>query len=541
MNHPFSAITHKWPLFVCFLAILALLILTTISQLLPQDLSGEEFAVYHYANSYNHFSAWQRYFIEVGRPVSVTWWIYTFEIIGYKPPVLHFLSFVLLLTAALLASVCFYRAWPRNQKPSFLYPLLLLLLFFNWIGTILGFSVKFDQVHLALIFFFLSGLSLQAWSSSNMKQHGWLSLSLVLFLLSLLAYESVAFLYPALLLLSWPLNQKQNKAGRFIALGVISLLFIVLPYLLYRHIGLITSSSTYRGGLSSPLDPAHLIDYTLLLAHLGAIADYAAPASSTLATLVCVYAIGSGCWLLNHLRKTQSERKNVWVVLASLWLILAGLAPFALAGYSITERAYSSAIFGLAPLILFLLTTPSSRLVRSAAWVCALCILVIGSGQFFEESRKQTALEAAQAQFFLDMKRVVPSVRSGTVFIFLNHPQSNNGCGPSFNMLYNRNDIRCAFLSSTLSEYSATRYMDHVGANRGGALRDENWILIKMNEDGEPEIVPEISNGDFGLIVYWLSHEPIRTDFRRIEKDQDYPASEMFQFLENRHSDLLQK
>lgn len=83
--------------------------------------------------------------------------------------------------------------------------------------------------------------------------------------------------------------------------------------------------------------------------------------------------------------------------------------------------------------------------------------------------------------------------------------------------------------------------MDHVRANRGGALRNENWVIIKMNENGEPEIVSEISKGDFSLLIYWLSEEPIRTDFRRIENDEGIAPSEMVQFLEERNVILGQE
>lgn len=419
MKHPTPPTKSRTLLLVCVLAVITIFAFAAASGLSPQDLSGEEFAVYHYANSYDHFTAWQRYYTEVGRPVSVAWWIYSFEIVGYNPPLLHFLSFALFLGASVLASICFYRAWPSKQRRTYLYPLLFLLFIFNWIGVELIFSVKFDQVHLALIFFFLAGLCLQAWSSSNMSRTGWLALSLGLFLVSVFAYESVVFLYPGLLLFSWPLSQKKkDNLKHFIGIGFISLFFVALPYIVYRHIGLIGSNATYRGGLSTPLDPTHLVDYISLLANFGANANSFQPISSALATIVTLYALGAGALVLIYKKRETFQHEAIHVALASLWFIFMGLAPFALAGYSTTERAYSAAVFGLGPLIALSLTAKATKLRSVTSWAAVLCICLLGIGQFFSASTQQVGPEAQQNRFFLNMKRLVPSVKSGTVFIF---------------------------------------------------------------------------------------------------------------------------
>jgi hypothetical protein len=172
--------------------------------------------------------------------------------------------------------------------------------------------------------------------------------------------------------------------------------------------------------------------------------------------------------------------------------------------------------------------------IRVLGIACLIAFGYLGWNQMHARSDEQTLKEPERNSFYLGMKDLIPSVKSETVFIFIDYPLSNNGCGPSFNMLYDRTGIQCAFFSSTILEYRAYRYYDNVSANRGGHLRTENWILISVDDFGNPAIINEIREGDFNLLISWLDDKPIRTDFRRIERTNSPPSEMVLDLLRRR-------
>jgi hypothetical protein len=103
-------------------------------------------------------------------------------------------------------------------------------------------------------------------------------------------------------------------------------------------------------------------------------------------------------------------------------------------------------------------------------------------------------------------------------------------------MLYDRTDIQCAFLSSTIPEYRAFRYPDNLLANRGGHLRTENWILVAVDELGQPSVIDEIREGDYGLLISWIDDKSIRTDYRRIEGEAGRPSLMYLDLLRRRET-----
>ncbi len=108
-------------------------------------------------------------------------------------------------------------------------------------------------------------------------------------------------------------------------------------------------------------------------------------------------------------------------------------------------------------------------------------------------------------------------------------------------MLYDQTDLECAFLSSSLYEYRAIRYVDYIQANRGGGLRDENWVLILIDANNRPTVVSEINPGDFDLLIEWIDRSPIRTDYRRIENGENVLPSEMYLDLLRRNKILFSR
>jgi hypothetical protein len=208
-------------------------------------------------------------------------------------------------------------------------------------------------------------------------------------------------------------------------------------------------------------------------------------------------------------------------------------------GYGVDSRVYSSAIFGVFPLLLMAYETAKSRLTRIVAII--LIVLFAGFG-LFEMMNRSLAVnqgEIAHNTFYRGLKDVVPYVKPHTVFVFIDYPLSNSGCGPSLEILYDQEDLNCAFFSSTDYEYRAVRHATEIEANRGGFLRNQNWILIGVDENNVPYIVPELNPGDYDLIITWESADPIQTDYTKIVTENLPPASQFYRNLLQRQAQLF--
>ncbi len=516
--------------------------------------TGEEFFVFHYANNLPHIEAWQRYFFENGRLIETLYWTYIYKLFGYNPLLEHAFSFVQLLLLALSASLCFFNAWPEKARSKSLPYLFVFLLFFNWISISLAFKLSTDNSRLSLIFFFLSGLWLQRWAASQSGR--WLALSFGFFLLSVLTYENAALLFPALLLLAWPLlpvvkkPAMRGRAAQFAALAIGSGLLLLIPYWLYSYIAL-----THLRPLALPAMAGDIGDFPAkalgaspaVYLHFGQFGNFGiAPLNLLMsATLLLVLAL-STLWIFRIYRRPTQTAVDAYtrlrwtcIYLASLWFLIFGPLPYTLLGYGVDSRVYSSAIFGVFPLLLMGYETAKIRLVRLAA--IALIVLFAGFGllEMVNRSAQLNQRETAHNIFYRGLKEVVPFVKPRTVFVFLNYPLSNSGCGPSLEMLYDQNDLNCAFFSSTDYEYRAIRHATEIEANRGGFLRNQNWILIRVDESNKPYVVPELNPGDYNLLITWESTEPIRTDYTKIVTENLPPASQFYKNLLQRQAQLF--
>jgi hypothetical protein len=230
-----------------------------------------------------------------------------------------------------------------------------------------------------------------------------------------------------------------------------------------------------------------------------------------------------------------ARTKVIYIYLAAVWVIIFGLVPYAIAHYGPSMRTYSASLFGLAPLLALIFHLLEGRW-KYLALLLLFGYISIGVAEFSLSSVSLKERELPENNFYMAMAETFPSIRSGTTLIFVDHYLSNNGCGPSFSMLYGKPDIHCAFLSSTDFDYRATRLHDRLNANRGGNLRDENWLLIGVNEQGTPFLIPEIGPGDYNLLINWISDEPVVSDLRRIESPQ--AMSEFYRYLLRRTAEM---
>jgi hypothetical protein len=530
---------------------LFLILFAALGGVIQHYFNGEEFFVFHYANNLPHIEAWQRYFYENGRLIETLYWTYLYKAFGYNPLLEHALSFVQLLLLALVASRCFFNAWPEKARSKSLPYLLVFLLLFNWVSISLAFKLSTDNGRISLIFFFLAGLWLQRWAVSQRGR--WLALSLVFFLLSVLTYENAALLFPALLLLAWPLLPAAKKpavrgrAAQFAALAIGSGMLLLIPYWLYGYI-----ARTHLRPVALPAMAGDIGDFPLralgsgpaVYLHFGQFGNFGVPPLNILmgAALLGILAWATR-WIVRIHRETQLNLadRTRWtcIYLASLWFMLFGPLPYVLLGYGIDSRVYSSAIFGVFPLILMGYETAKPRLVRLATIVLIVLFAGFGLLEMMNRSIQLNQGEAAHNIFYRGLKEVVPFVKPRTVFVFLDYPLSNSGCGPSLEMLYDQTDLDCAFFSSSDYEYHAIRHATEIEANRGGFLRNQNWILIAVDENNVPYIVPELNPGDYDLIITWESADSIQTDYTKIVTENLPPASQFYRNLLQRQAQLF--
>ncbi len=530
----------QWgPWWISGLAGLLLIAVAAFSGLIQNYFSGEEFLVYHYASNFAHTEAWQQFFFQNGRLIEALYWTYEYEVLGYQPLLFHAISFVLLLILALLATACFLNVWPRKGRSQALPYLFIFLLFLNWIVLSNVLRLSYDNGRLSMIFFFAAGLALQRWAASQRGR--WLLLSYALFLVCVMTYENAVFLFPALVLLAWPLLPAEKRANWrqrvliFGSLSALSGLILLMPYWLYGFI--------LQSGLGSVATPARNFAIGEFFAQLsrygpavyvgfGQVVNFGqGPWNMLVAIGLLAVILIASLWIVRLHRSPQPEMdpdtKLRWtsIFMAALWFLFFGPLPYILAGFGAGARVYSSAIFGVF-LLLMLNYERTEPVVRRLALVLIVLFATVGLFVLSQESTRVIEGEAAEVFFYSGLKDVVPHVRADTVFFIIDGPIGNSGCGPSLEMLYLQRDLNCAILSSVYDKYMAVR-RDLVIETSGQELTDENVILILVEGD-RVRLLDQIAPGDdFGIYIDWESAEPIRTNTDKIVS-QDLPAPSSF-------------
>jgi hypothetical protein len=525
---------------------LLLILAAALGGLIQKYLNGEEFLIYHYANNLPHFQAWLNFFLQFGRPIEGFYWTYQYKLLGFNPLLLHSLSFVLLLIMSILAAACFLNAWPQSNRSKALPYMFVFLLFTSWVSASSVFRLSYDNGRISLIFFFLAGLVLQRWAVGQRGR--WLVLSFAFFLLSVLTYENAAFLFPALLLLAWPLLPERNKysvrnrAFFFAGLAAVSGFILLIPHWLYSTLIRMLMRPVGVPAMNADLGEVPMNVFgsgPATYLHFGQFGDFSISPLNLLVAigLVLILSLASLWIVRSHrgsIRGLTNETRSRWICIyfASLWFLIFGPLPYVLLGYDVGGRVYSSAVYGVFPLMLMVYETVNKRHLRIVA--VALILLFAGFGLFEvkEESIRFNHDEAGLNIFYRSLKDAVPFVKQNTVFIFINGPGGYSGCGASLEMLYDQNDLKCIIFSSTYSKYQAIRHPTEIEAG-GQHLSGENWILLTVT-DNVSTVLDELRPGDFDLLITWESMEPLTTDYKKIVTDDIPPPSAFY-------LDLLQR
>lgn len=512
---------------------LFLIAVAALSGVIQNYYNGEEFYIYHYANGLPHVQAWQQFFYENSRLIEGIFWTYQYKLLGYNPLLTHSFSFVLVLITAILASACFLNVWPQKNRIRALPYLFVFLFFLNWASTSIVFRQSYDNSRISLIFFFLAGLAVQRWAA--VQRPHWLLLSFAFWLGSVLTYENAVFLFPALLWLAWPLlpahkrTSLRSQTTLFAELTTISGLILLIPFWLYSQ----TARSETFDIASMPANvigagPAIYWGFSQFF-NLGVVA-----LGSFVAIGLFLILVLSSLWLVrlhrgsNAARASETELRWTCVYFASLWFVIFGPLPYILLGYGISGRVYSSAVFGVVPLMLLLYEAAEKRVRRMAT--IALLLLFAASGLIMaaQEMVRVNQSEASLNIFYRGLKDAIPNVERETVFVIINGSIGVGSCGESLEMLYNKEDLKCAVLRPT-SSYDSIRHATELESS-GQHLPVERWILILV-VDNVPTMIDELKPGDFGLRITWESTEPMRTNPERILTRDLPPPSDFYLHL----------
>jgi hypothetical protein len=529
--------SSTFPLILAAGAGLVSILLAALSGVIKNFFDAEEFYIYHYANNLPHIQAWQQFFHENGRLIEGLYWTYQYELLGYNPLLEHSLSFVLLLILSVLSSACFLNVWPQRKRSTILPYLFVFLLFTNWVSAAAVFRQSYDNTHISMIFFFLAGLAVQRWATTQHRR--WLLLSYFFFLVSVLTYENAAFLFPALLILAWPLvpsfkkHSIRNRILTAFGLTAVSGFILLIP-------AWFTSNAQRGPRLSTEFN--HAIKYVFesapeiylkfgqFLRH-----TYLNPLVGVGLLTILVLAILRIVNINHDPKQTMTrETRSQWtcIFLASIWFLVFGPLPYTLLGYEAGGRVYSSAVFGVIALILMLYEMSQKGILRKVSVAIILLFAGFGLLMLREESLLFKRQEFALNIFFRELKAEVPYVRPNTDFIFINRTKLDPYCGSSLEMLYNQKALNCYNFKSSFLQCPPIRRETEIVVDCEH-LTGENWILIDVDND-VPNVIDELKPGDFNLPIIWESFEPIRTDHKKIVTNDLPPASEFYLHLQQR-------
>lgn len=557
-----GTVYKKWSIWLLAATLIVLVFITHayLAQRLPDFFYYEDFTIFQFADTYNHFDAWRAYFFQFGRFFEGIYWTYLYKMIGNSPAAMHAISLCLHLLSVLFASWALLRVWP--SKSRFLPQIgfgLVLLLFFNRYSLELTFRLASDNNRIALILFWLSVLAFQQWAASAYLRY-WLVMGLVLFTISLNTYENIAFYFPIAMMLSWPLRPTQGSqderktALRFILLCVIGSLLIFIPYFIYYRIEQLEGTPLRHPAMITEFSLTKIL--LILFNALIKIGSYfrvfgqsnwegiAILEQSHFFVFLAVLLLSICQFWKRYLRMSNPRisrqllvRDSLpFVFLAGIWLFFVGFLPFGLIGYQPFTRVYSAAVFGFPVLFLASIELIESRLYQLAIVLIAIIFMGYSVYHFHSVANSIRSWERPDNTFYVSLKELVPQVKERTNFILINYTGNGYSCNESMTMLYGKADLTCVTIGSSDQRFRADRYAGVIHAHYGGWLRNGNDVILRY-ENGVLSILPEITPND-DLLINWFVDDPIVTDYKRIIYEDPEPPRQFYTHLIKRREIL---
>src|SRR5690606_37403520 len=115
---------------------------------------------------------------------------------------------------------------------------------------------------------------------------------------------------------------------------------------------------------------------------------------------------------------------------------------------------------------------------------------------------------------------VVPRVQSGTSFVLVDAYLGTSpyrSCALALRMLYHDDSIGCVYISDQAATIYAERGPGVLNSHEGGWIRNEKFVIVGVNADGERDIISELSPAD-SVDIKWLDKTPIQTDYTAFQQ-----------------------
>lgn len=502
-------------------------------------LLGEEYYIFAPAALSPTVQAVVDYTLENGRPVEAIYWTLTYKLIGFQPLVLHFLSFGLVYLGSLLAAFALANVWPQKSAKPRVFFLMLLLSFFTAHALIWGHTLSGDNSRIANVMFWGTVLMMQKWAASGFDKRLFVG-AILIFFAGLFTYESIAFLFPAAVLLGLSVPGSLSKIIKdpprvrgLVLITVVSLFFVLIPHGIYTMISYFRDAQVAHPAV----DFLNQLSFKTILRTVQAIARYLFEFGNTnslhrgligfVFVLVLWFVPGFFVWRnssdIDHKNRKLSKLLNPWVLIyfSAVMILIMGFALRALQG-EVIFRGYVSAVMGIPILFVLLFELVGRRWMRLIAAGLMVAWATTAIWEFRQTSLRYAEFEATYSERLISLIELVPNVQPNTWFVFVGTELSGlSGCGPSLEILYLVPNLHCAFLGQ--EPYRATRYAEDVleADYWGGWIRSGNIILVGGNSRGDIiKIIPEITPAD-ELNIIWIDNTPIRTDLARILPPSD--------------------
>ncbi len=459
------------------------------------------------------------YTLDSSRPVEGLYWLSVYETFGFNRSAFLFLSLGLSAAACALFTACVRKAWPTRPAAVILAAGLVFVLP-TWAS--LTYEIHTDNSRLALTLFWLSVLLMQQWAARP-DRFMWLFGWAAAYLLSCLTYETATFLVftaPAFALPVYLHGKRSVSLKRF---GVTAWAAVLGVFLMYVGVRLVV----FHGGAVSQRsfipDPTTVWEYIRVFGLYliepatylrGAVLFVLDPsASQTIAARLIsdvgiassfVWAgllVGGIVLLATRLRQTAQSSPQwtdspFFMSALGLGIFLLGILPYILAGYGASvgftsqSRVYSSAGFGFALMLVGLVAAAPTGFLRKLL-VFLMGLYLFTAAVFFAGLRVDWRVAAETRRTFCDdIKRQVPGVKQGAVFLFLDlqsymHAsplsasapravifQGVDGLNDYIKMIYRDRSLQAFFLYSEDTSHSKERTakVDETGITPRGAL-----------------------------------------------------------------------
>ncbi len=488
---------------------------------------------------------------ESKRPIEGLYWITLYEIFGLYEPAFLAGSLILLALSCLMMSKCLLRAFPDYKQWAIMSGLL------SFVITPLGnlvFMLHTDNSRISCLFFWISVWFFQSWAQqpkNNLK----LSLPILFYCLATLTYENCSLLIFAVPLLAFPVfkqydDGKNNSTFRFLVKLFISIsvgfsLFLAIRFIVFG------GGAVGHKSLTPPLE--------LGISYMWNLAEYMIfPIKSMKCdpeALMWAFLFSFFClWFLKVYSSGSAEKKDsangfstrsniIWMTMFSFSIIVLGMAPYLLAGYTpdwgltSQSRIYSSAGFGVAALICLPLTLSNGCSALGTAMRSGILIFAFFSAFALMSLRN----DWIQAGIYRDnisrsILTKVPATRNGANFLFKDlqwYLSSNavvfqgvDGLNEWIKILYKNRNVNAYFMYSPTNEDKDPEKETRISSNginaRGSALQGPLPLdsLILMERQGDKmAIVEKIEKREDRIYAKWEGVDAIYTNMNLIVRE----------------------